>query len=251
MLTKRVIPCMDVKDGKVVKNYRYFTPLPDVGDPVELASIYNSQGADELMFLDITASVEGRKLIIDLVNRAANEIFIPLTVAGGISSVEDMHRVLRAGADKIAINTAAAWNPDLITAGAERFGSQCIVVAIDAKKENDDWYVYTHGGRNPTGKRAVDWAREAQDRGAGEILLTSIDRDGTGEGYDLDLLDVVASAVSIPVIASGGASTPDHFVEAIRHGADAVLAASMFHYGHYTVSQVKKRMSECGIPVRM
>lgn len=252
MLTKRIIPCMDIRDGRVVKNYQYFTSLPDAGDPVELARAYNDQGADELTFLDITASIEARKLTLDLVSRAADELFIPLTVAGGISSVEDMQNVLHSGADKIAINSAAPSNPPLITQGAERFGSQCVVVAIDAKRENGDWYVYIHGGRTPTGRKAVEWAIEAEERGAGEILLTSMDRDGTGEGYDLELLKAVCTSVGIPVIASGGAANPDHFVEAVRQGhADAVLAASMFHYGHYTVSRAKEDMRARGVAVRL
>lgn len=252
MLTKRVIPCMDIRDGRVVKNLRYFTPLPDAGDPVKLARLYNEQGADELVFLDITASHERRKLTYDLVSKAADELFIPLTVAGGISSVGDMQAVLRSGADKVAINSAAPANPALITEGAERFGVQCIVVAIDARREDGDWYVYTHGGRTPTGRKAAEWAREAEQRGAGEILLTSMDRDGTGEGYDLELLRAVGEAVGIPVIASGGASKPEHFVEAVQKGlADAVLAASMFHYGHYTVREAKTEMHEQGVPVRL
>lgn len=243
---------MDVRDGRVVKNYKYFTPLPDAGDPVTLASVYNDQGADELVYLDITASVEARKLTLDLVRRTADEVFIPLTVAGGISSIDDMHAVLRAGADKVGINTSAATNPALITEGAELFGSQCIVVAIDARREDGDWYVYTHGGRKHAGRRVVGWAREAQERGAGELLLTSMDRDGTREGYDLEMLLAVASAVSIPVIASGGAATPQHFVEAVVEGcADAALAASMFHYGHYTVEEAKVWMRDQGLPVRL
>ncbi len=252
MLTKRVIPCMDVRDGRVVKNYKYFTPLPDAGDPVTLAKVYNDQGADELVYLDITASVEARQLTIELVRKTADEVFIPLTVAGGIRSVEDMHAVLHAGADKTGINTSAAVDPPLITRGAELFGSQCIVVAIDAKYEDGDWWVYTHGGRNPTGRRAVDWAREAQERGAGELLVTSMDRDGTGEGYDSELLRRITASVTIPVIASGGASRPEHFVDVIREAnVDAVLAASMFHYGHYTVSEAKQCMCDQDLPVRL
>ncbi len=252
MLTKRVIPCMDVRDGKVVKNLRYFTALPDAGDPVTLARAYNEQGADELIYLDITASVEGRGLILELVSRTADEVFIPLTVAGGIRNVGDMQSVLHAGADKTGINTSAATNPGLITEGAERFGSQCIVVAIDAKREDGDWWVYTHGGRKPASRRAVEWAREAQERGAGELLVTSMDRDGTGEGYDLELLDRICATVSVPVIASGGAATPDHLADAVEQaGADAVLAASMFHYGHFTVGEAKRSMRERGVPVRL
>jgi cyclase len=241
---------MDIRDGKVVKNLRYFTPLPDAGDPVTLAARYDGQGADELMFLDINASHEGRKLTLDLVRRTADQVFIPLTVAGGIRSVEDMHAALHAGADKVAITTAAVVNPALIEEAALRFGSQCVVVGIDAKREGDDWQVYTHGGREPSGRHAAEWAREAQGRGAGEILLTSMDRDGTGDGYDLELLGAVADGASLPVIASGGAATPAHFVEAVERGADAVLAASMFHYGHYTVGEAKGWMREHGAPVR-
>lgn len=252
MLTKRVIPCMDVRDGRVVKNYKYFTPLPDAGDPVTLAKIYNDQGADELVYLDITASVEARQLTLELVRLTANEVFIPLTVAGGIQSVADMHAVLHAGADKTGINTSAAVNPPLITEGAELFGSQCIVVAIDAKHEDGDWWVYTHGGRNPTGRRAVEWAREAQELGAGELLVTSMDRDGTGEGYDVELLRRIAAAVNIPVIASGGAARPEHFVEIVQEAnVDAVLAASMFHYGHFTVGQAKENMRTHNVLVRL
>ncbi len=253
MLTKRVIPCMDVRDGKVVKNLRYFIALPDAGDPVTLAAEYNAQGADELMFLDINASHEGRKLTLDLVRRTADEVFIPLTVAGGISSVEDMSNVLQAGGDKVGVVTAAAVNPALITEGAVRFGSQCIVVGIDARREDDgDWWVYTHGGRRAAGRRAVQWAREAQERGAGELLVTSMDRDGTGEGYDVELLRRITEAVTIPVIASGGASRPEHFVDVVRKAnVDAVLAASMFHYGHYTVGQAKECMRDEQVPVRL
>ncbi len=242
---------MDVRDGRVVKNLRYFTQLPDAGDPVTLARAYNDQGADELVYLDITASIEARKLTIELVRLTADEVFIPLTVAGGISTVEDMNAVLHAGADKTGINTAAATNPPLISEGALRFGSQCIVVAIDAKHEEGDWWVYTHGGRTATRRRAVAWAHEVQERGAGEILLTSMDRDGTGEGYDTALLRQVTEAVTIPVIASGGASKPEHFVDVVREAnVDAVLAASMFHYGRYTIRQAKEHMRANGVPVR-
>lgn len=242
---------MDVRDGKVVKNYQYFTPLPDAGDPVVLAAQYNDQGADELVFLDITASVEGRGLIRSLVEATADQVFIPLTVAGGIRSVQDMHDVLQSGADKVGVNSAAPERPRLISEGAEIFGTQCIVVAIDAKREGDDWYVYTRGGRHATGRKASEWAHEVQERGAGEILLTSIDRDGTGDGYDLGLLRSVTERLSIPVVASGGAARPEHFVDAVREGgADAVLAASMFHYGSFTVGQCKDVMRRYGLPVR-
>ena len=243
---------MDVRDGRVVKNLQYFTPLPDAGDPVELARRYNDQGADEVMFLDINASHEGRALTLDLVSRTADEVFIPLTVAGGIRSVGDMNAALGAGADKVGITTAAVVDPPLIEEAASLFGSQCIVVGIDAKREHGDWWVFTHGGRQPSGRRAVEWAREAAERGAGEILLTSMDRDGTGDGYDLELLGSVAGAVGIPVIASGGAATAEHFVAAVRDArADAVLAASMFHYGAYTVGRAKAEMRAHGVPVRL
>lgn len=252
-LAVRVVPCLDVKDGRVVKGVN-FVELRDAGDPVEMAAIYSKEGADELVFLDITASVENRDTIVDVVRRTAENVFIPLTVGGGVRSVEDMRRLLAAGADKVGVNTAAVHNPGLINEGAAAFGSQCIVVAIDARKHQheDRWEVYTHGGQSPTGMDAITWARECEARGAGEILLTSMDRDGTLAGYDLDLLRAVNAAVNIPVIASGGAGEMDHFVEAVKTGgADAVLAASLFHYGTLRVGQVKQHMKEAAINVRM
>lgn len=251
-LTRRVIPCLDVTDGRVVKGVS-FVNLRDAGDPVELAAFYNQEGADELVFLDITASSDSRNTMIDVVQRTADQIFIPLTVGGGIRTTDDMFQILRAGADKVSVNTAAIARPGLITEGAEIFGTQCIVVAIDARRESDGlhWGVYTHGGRNSAGLDAVAWAKEAAQRGAGEILLTSMDRDGTKDGYDLALLEAIGSAVSIPVIASGGAGNLDHLVEALQPGrADAVLAASIFHFGEYRVSQAKERLASAGIPVR-
>ncbi|HHW08073.1 MAG TPA: imidazole glycerol phosphate synthase subunit HisF [Clostridia bacterium] len=252
MLTKRIIPCLDVAGGRVVKGVN-FVNLRDAGDPVETAKLYNDSGADELVFLDITASAEARKTIIDVVARTAGEVFIPLTVGGGISDLEDFKRILRAGADKIAVNSAALRNPPLIAAAAARFGSQCVVVAIDAKRrrEGGGWDVYINGGRVNTGKDAVAWARQAAELGAGEILLTSMDADGTKEGYDLALIRAVTEAVGIPVIASGGAGRLEHFRDVITEaGADAVLAASLFHYGEVSIAQVKEYLARWGIPVR-
>lgn len=252
-LTARVIVCLDVNDGRVVKGVE-FVNLRDVGDPVELAAFYNLEGVDELVFLDITASSENRKTIIDVVRATADQVFIPLTVGGGVRSVEDMRALLSAGADKVSVNTAAISNPDLINQCAEQFGSQCVVVAIDGRKVDgeDRWEVYTHGGRTATGKEVREWASEAEQRGAGEILLTSMDRDGTGDGYDLALLEAVASAVNIPVIASGGAGTLEHFREALEPGrADAVFAASLFHFGTLRVKDVKRFLHAQGVPVRM
>lgn len=252
-LMTRVIPCLDVKNGRVVKGVN-FIDLRDAGDPVEMAAFYNAEGADELVFLDITASTEDRDTIIDVVKRTADELFIPLTVAGGVRSVADMRRLLGAGADKVGMNTAAVTNPDLINEGADQFGSQCIVVAIDARKKDDGdgWEVFTHGGSAPTGLDAVSWAIECEQRGAGELLLTSMNRDGTLEGYDLELLQVINTAVNIPVIASGGAGELSHFSDAIEIGkADAVLAASLFHFGTLRVSEVKQHLHERGIPTRL
>jgi cyclase len=252
-LTARVIPCLDVNDGRVVKGTE-FVELRDAGDPVEMAAFYNREGADELVFLDITASSDNRKTILDVVRATADQVFIPLTVGGGVRSTEDMRALLSAGADKVSVNTAAISNPDLINEGAEQFGSQCIVVAIDARQVDGEsrWEVYTHGGRTPTGTDVQAWAAECERRGAGEILLTSMNRDGTGLGYDLPLLEAVASAVNIPVIASGGAGTFEHFHEALMPGrADAVLAASLFHFGTMRVADVKAYLRENGIPVRM
>ena len=230
MLAKRIIPCLDVDRGRVVKGVRFLN-LVDAGDPVEVAKVYEEQGADELVFLDITASAEGRKTTLEVVRRVAEEVFMPFTVGGGISSLEDMRKLLEAGADKISINTSAVKNPELIYEGAKRFGSQCIVVAIDAKRKGDSWEVYIHGGRTPTGLDAIEWAKKAESLGAGEILLTSMDKDGTKSGYDLELTRAIAEAVRIPVIASGGAGNMEHFYEAFTFGkADACLAASLFHF---------------------
>lgn len=259
MLVKRLIPCLDVRDGRVVKGVR-FVDIRDAGDPVEVAQIYDREGADELVFLDITASYERRKIILDVVSRTAEQVFMPLTVGGGVSSIEDMRALLNAGADKVSLNTAAVKNPVLIQQSALRFGSQCIVVAIDARRVRDaaghlveppGWEVYTHGGRTPTGLDAVAWAVEVECLGAGEILLTSMDRDGTQEGYDLALTRAVSTAVSIPVIASGGVGTLDHLYEGLTVGkADAVLAASIFHFRTYTVREAKVYLQERGVAVR-
>ncbi len=249
-LTKRIIPCLDVDRGRVVKGVQ-FRNLRAVGDPAALAERYEAQGADEIVFLDVTASVENRPLFLEAVRRTAERLFIPLTVGGGIASVEDFHRALRAGADKVSINTAAVNDPELIARCAERFGSQCVVVAIDARRQGSKWEVYTHGGRVPTGREAVAWAQEAERLGAGEILLTSMDADGTTQGYDLELTRAVVEAVSVPVIASGGGGSPQHLYEALTAGgAQAALAASIFHYGRYTVRDVKRYLRERGVPVR-
>jgi cyclase len=252
MLTKRIIPCLDVKEGRVVKGTK-FLQLRDAGDPVECAQVYNAQGADELVFLDITASHEERKTMVDVVARTAASCFMPLTVGGGIRTVADMREMLLAGADKVGINTAAVKTPHVIDEAAEAFGCQCLVVAIDAKRnEKGSWTVYTHGGRNPTELDAVEWAAEVCRRGAGEILLTSMDADGTKNGYDIALTRAVSEAVTIPVIASGGAGKVDHMVDVLRDGkADAVLAASIFHFGEYTVGDVKRFLGEHGVPVRL
>ncbi len=251
MLAKRIIPCLDVKAGRVVKGIR-FIALKDAGDPVEAAKRYEQEGADELVFLDITASAEARFTRVRLARAVAQALFIPFTIGGGIGSLEEIRRLLAAGADKVSINTAAVKNPRLISQAARRFGSQCVVVAIDAKQAGKGWEVYVHGGRTSTGLDAVAWAREAARRGAGEILLTSMDCDGTKEGYDLPLTRTVARAVSIPVIASGGAGTLRHLVEAFRTGqADAVLAASIFHYREFTVPQAKRYLKKAGVPVRL
>jgi len=251
MLTKRIIPCLDVKDGRVVKGMK-FLELRDAGDPVECAKAYGDQGADELVFLDITASSDNRKTMVDVVERTASECFMPLTVGGGIRSVEDMATMLHAGADKVSVNTAAIQYPELIREGAARFGSQCIVVAIDARRHSQGgWIVYTHGGRHATDLDVVKWAQEVEKLGAGEILLTSMDTDGTKAGYDMELVHAVSSSVRIPVIASGGAGTLQHMADVLlQAGADAVLAASIFHFGEYTVSDVKKFLASRGVPVR-
>jgi imidazole glycerol-phosphate synthase subunit HisF len=251
-LTKRIIPCLDVKEGRVVKGVQ-FVQLRDAGDPVELARFYDEQGADELVFLDISASVEGRKTMVEVVKAVASELAIPFTVGGGINALEDMKRILRAGADKVSLNTAAVLNPDLIAEGASYFGSQCIVVAIDAKYEAElgTWRVYTHGGRKPTEKKVVEWARHAVELGAGEILLTSMDSDGEKQGFNLELTKAVSEAVTVPVIASGGAGNARHFEEAFLQGkADAALAASIFHYKETSVHEVKEFLREKGVTVR-
>jgi imidazole glycerol-phosphate synthase subunit HisF len=252
MLTKRIIPCLDVKEGRVVKGIQ-FVQLRDAGDPVELARFYDGQGADELVFLDISASHEGRKTMTEVVKAVASELAIPFTVGGGINSLDDMKRILRAGADKVSLNTAALLNPDLINEGAAFFGSQCIVVAIDAKYDAElgTCRVYTHGGRNATDWEVMDWAKEAVSRGAGEILLTSMDCDGEKSGFDLPLTRAVSEAVNVPVIASGGAGNAEHFAEAFLEGkADAALAASIFHYKETSVSEVKAFLRERGVEVR-
>jgi len=250
MLAKRIIPCLDVDRGRVVKGVN-FVGLRDAGDPVEIARRYNEQGADELTFLDITASSEERELILHVVEEVAAQVFIPLTVGGGVRKVEDVRRLLNAGADKVSINTAAVQNPQLVADAAGRYGAQCIVVAIDAKRSGNRWEVFTHGGRRPAGLDAVEWARKMQQLGAGEILLTSMDRDGTREGFDLALTRAVADAVDVPVIASGGVGKLEHLAEGVLEGrADAVLAASIFHFGEFTVCQAKQYMAKRGIEVR-
>lgn len=251
-LTRRVIPCLDVTDGRVVKGVE-FVNLRDAGDPVELAAFYNAEGADELVFLDITASADSRRTMIDVVARTAEQVLIPLTVGGGVRSVADIRALLRAGADKVSINTAAIANPSLITEGADVFGRQCIVVAIDARRHpSGGWRVYTHGGRRETPLDAVEWAHQAAELGAGELLVTSMDRDGTKDGYDLELLEAIGKVVSVPVIASGGAGTLEHLAEALMPGrADAVLAASIFHFGEFRIADAKRFLAERGIPVRL
>ena len=252
MLAKRVIPCLDVTNGRVVKGTK-FLDLRDAGDPVECAKVYDRQGADELVFLDITASSDGRDTMISVVERTADECFMPLTVGGGIRTVHDFRTMLRAGADKVSVNTSALQRPELLTEAALAFGSQCVVLAVDAKRDGPGkWRVYTHGGRNPTERDAIEWVLEAEKRGAGEILLTSMDADGTHGGYDLELTRAVSEAVSIPVIASGGAGELEHLAEVLEHGkADAVLAASIFHFGKFTVSDAKAHLASRGLPVRI
>jgi len=252
MLAKRIIPCLDVKDGRVVKGVN-FVNLRDAGDPVELASLYDREGADELVFLDISASVEGRATMVEVVRQTAGEITIPFTVGGGISQVDDMKRILRAGADKTAVNTAAVLRPELIAEGARRFGSQCIVLAVDAKynPEWQEWEVYTHGGRKSTGIRALEWVKRAESLGAGEILLTSMDADGTKDGFDLKLTRAVCREVSIPVIASGGAGTSEHFYDVFTEGtADAGLAATIFHYKEIAIPDLKNQLKQKGVEIR-
>lgn len=251
MLTKRIIPCLDVKDGRVVKGTN-FVNLRDAGDPVAIAKIYDDQLADEIVFLDITASHEKRSIMLDVVRQTAEQVFMPLTVGGGINSVEDIRTLLNAGADKVSMNTAAVEHPDLIRRSAQQFGSQCIVVAVDAKKVNGKWEVYTHGGRTATGKDAIAWVKEAQKLGAGEILLTSMDFDGTRNGYDIALTDAVCKAVNIPVIASGGAGKLEDFYAVFaKTGADAALAASVFHYREFSVGEVKSYLKEKKVEVRL
>ncbi len=250
MLAKRIIPCLDVTNGRVVKGVN-FVDLIDAGDPVEIAKKYNDQGADELTFLDITASSDNRDLILGIIERVAEQVFIPLTVGGGVRAVNDVRRLLNAGADKVSINTAAINNPSLVSNAADRFGSQCIVVAIDAKKTGKDWEIYTHGGRNPTGLNAISWAKEMVRRGAGELLITSMDKDGTKSGFDNELNAAISSEVDVPIIASGGVGNLDHLVDGIIEGkADAVLAASIFHFGEYTITEAKNHMRHKKIEVR-
>lgn len=250
MLSKRIIPCLDVKDGRVVKGIN-FVNLSDAGDPVELAKVYDREGADELVFLDITASHEKRDIMIDVVKRVAEEVFIPFTVGGGVYDVDTIRQILSSGADKVSVNTAAVKRPEFIKEAADQFGSQCVVVAIDAKRTGPKWEVYTHGGRTPTGIDAIEWAKKAEHLGAGEILLTSMDRDGTKIGYDVDLTAAVSMAVGIPVIASGGAGTLEHLYEAFSKGsADAALLASLLHFGELRISQIKCYLEDRGISVR-
>lgn len=254
MLTKRIIPCLDVKDGRVVKG-KSFTGLQDAGDPVELARFYYNEGADELVFLDITATLEGRDTMVEIVNRVSCEVFMPLTVGGGLRNIDDMRRMLRAGADKVSVNSAAVANPDLIREGAEQFGSQCVVVAIDAKRRDSKkpgWEVFVRSGQQPTGIDALEWAQKAVKLGAGEILLTSMDADGHKAGYDIELTAAVSAAASVPVIASGGAGTLEDMYRALTAGkADAVLAASIFHYGTFTICDTKKYLAQKGLPIRI
>ncbi len=252
LLTRRIIPCLDVTDGRVVKGVE-FVNLRDAGDPVELAAFYNDEGADELVFLDITASSDSRRTMVDVVQRTADQVFIPLTVGGGVRSTSDIQELLRAGADKVSMNTSVISDPDLISRGADIFGTQCIVVAIDARRDEDAgiWRVFTHGGRRPTELDAVEWAARVAELGAGELLVTSMDRDGTRDGYDLALLEAIAAATSIPLIASGGAGTLQHLADALAPGrADAALAASIFHFGEFRVREAKTFLARQGIPMR-
>lgn len=251
MLKLRVIPCLDVKDGRVVKGVN-FVSLRDAGDPVEQAAIYDAAGADELTFLDITASHENRDTILDVVSRTASRIFLPLTVGGGVRKTDDIRKLLLAGADKCAMNSAALARPELINEAAGKFGSQCVVVAIDARAVGPDkWEVFTHGGRKATGIDAIEWCKQAEQRGAGEILLTSMDRDGTGSGFDLTLLKAACRAVNLPIVASGGVGNVEHFIEGAQAGATGLLAASVFHFGQMTIAEVKHAMAKAGLPVRV
>ena len=251
MLKNRIIPCLDVKNGRVVKGIN-FVGLKDAGDPVEQAKIYSDGGADEICFLDITASNENRDTIFDVVKETSKKCFVPLTVGGGVRSVEDINKLLNCGADKVSINTAAVQNPDVVEQSSKKFGSQCIVVAIDAKKNNDRWEIYTHGGRNSTGIDAIEFASNMEKRGAGELLITSMDRDGTQIGYDIDLMSMISSRINIPIIASGGVGELEHLVDGIQLGkASAVLAASIFHYGKYSIKEAKEYLDSKGIPVRI
>ena len=250
MLKNRIIPCLDVKNGRVVKGIN-FVDLKDAGDPVEQAKVYSEGGADEICFLDITASNENRNTIYDVVEKTSKKCFVPLTVGGGVRSIEDINKLLNCGADKVSINTAAVQNPKVVQESSKKFGSQCIVVAIDAKKKDSIWEIFTHGGRNPTGINAIDFARKMENFGAGELLVTSMDKDGTRTGYDTELMKIISSNVNIPVIASGGVGNLDHLVEGIKSGASAVLAASIFHYGTYSISQAKQYLDSKGIPVRI
>ena len=250
-VAKRIIPCLDVNDGRVVKGIN-FVELKDAGDPVEIAKSYNEQGADELTFLDITASSDNRGLLFDIIEKVANQIFIPLTVGGGVRNCDDIRNLLNSGADKVGINTSAILNPNFVSESSSRFGSQAIVVAIDAKKVDDHYEVFTHGGRNATGINAIEWARKMADFGAGELLITSMDRDGTKEGFDNNLMKSISETVDIPIIASGGAGSLRHLVDGVKDGeADAVLAASIFHYGVYTIQEAKNYMYEHGIEMRL
>ena len=251
MLKNRIIPCLDVKNGRVVKGIN-FVDLKDAGDPVEQAKIYSDGGADEICFLDITASNENRETIYEVIKETSKKCFVPLTVGGGVRSIEDINKLLNCGADKVSINTAAVKNPDVIIESSKKFGSQCIVVAIDAKKNNEKWEVFTHGGRNKTGIDALDFAKKMEDCGAGELLVTSMDRDGTQVGYDIDLMSKISTTVNIPIIASGGVGNLDHLVDGIEKGkASAVLAASIFHYGKHSIKEAKEYLDSKGIPVRI
>ena len=250
MLKNRIIPCLDVKNGRVVKGIN-FVDLQDAGDPVEQAKIYSDGGADEICFLDITASNENRDTIYDVVEKTSKKCFVPLTVGGGVRSIEDINKLLNCGADKVSINTAAVQNPEVVIESSKKFGSQCIVVAIDAKKNGDMWEIFTHGGRNKTGINALEFAKKMEKNGAGELLVTSMDKDGTQSGYDIELMKKISSSVNIPVIASGGVGTLDHLVDGIKSGANAVLAASIFHYGTFSIEEAKQYLASKDIPVRI